>query len=122
MSRAVAIMGDMAVQTLHNRHKPSPAPPCTYVFSAIAEADKLELGVLLSDKAVYYVVKQMQQNSASPFRRMMRGAATAPRHSLQAEAGHKQGSTTLRYAKPVEARHHRQVLLAPSMWLSMQRT
>jgi integrase len=119
VARDAALAGDYALEALsawHTRGQGSESRG--YVFCSVAKGGKLGSDAPMTSQAVYNVVKTTEQRADVPFsphdaRRtfiteaLATGAALA---DVQAQAGHKQESTTLRYAKPVDARHRRQKL------------
>lgn len=115
--RTVAIAGTLAVEALRT-WRALQGSAREYVFCAIGKGDRLGEDAPMSDQAVYLIVKQTEKHSGVLFsphdaRRTFITEALltgTPLADVQAQAGHKQESTTLKYAKPVEARHRRQRL------------
>jgi integrase len=113
-ARTAAIAGDMAIQALRV-WKSALGDERRYVFCTIGKGSRLGPDEAMSDHAVYDVVKHTEQISGIRFsphdaRRtfITEALATgAPLADIREQAGHKQESTTLRYAKPVDARHRR---------------
>lgn len=113
-ARTVSIAGDMAIQALRV-WKSALGDERRYVFCTIRKGSHLGLDEAMSDHGVYDVVKHTEQRSGIRFsphdaRRtfITEALATgAPLADMREQAGHKQESTTLRYAKSVDARHRR---------------
>lgn len=116
-ARTAAIAGELAISALKDWRQ-TIGEAREYVFCAIGKGNRLGLDEPLTDHAVYEVVKRTEQLTGVVFsphdaRRtfITEALATgAPLADVQAQAGHKQPSTTLRYAKPVDARHRRERL------------
>jgi integrase len=116
-SRTIAIAGDMAVEAL-KLWKRAMGEERVYVFCAVGKGNRLSEDSPMTDRAVYDVVKRTEKISGVKFsphdaRRTLITEALAtgaPLADVQAQAGHKNESTTLRYAKPIDARHRRERL------------
>jgi integrase len=113
-ARDVALAGDYALEALANWRN-AQGESRLYVFCSITKGSKLGDDCPMTAQAVYNVIKATERKTGVAFsphdaRRtfiteaLATGAALA---DVQAQAGHKQESTTLRYAKPVDARQRR---------------
>jgi len=116
-ARTVAIAGDSAIEALEI-WRTALGEGREYVFCAIGKGNRLGPDMAMTDHTVYEVVKRTERMSGIVFsphdarRTFITEALTtgAPLADVQAQAGHKQESTTLRYAKPVDARNRRERL------------
>jgi len=106
--RTAAIAGELALSAL-KVWKQTLGEQREYVFCAIGKGSRLGPDLPLTDHAVYEVIKRTEQLSGVRFsphdaRRTFITEALVmgtPLADVQAQAGHKQASTTLRYAQPV---------------------
>jgi integrase/recombinase XerD len=120
VARTAAIAGEAAMNALKAWQTAlfGIAGERLFVFCAIGKGSKLGPDTAMTDQAVYHVIKQTQKKSGVIFsphdarRTFITEALTtgATLADVQAQAGHKQESTTLRYAKSVDALQRRQRL------------
>lgn len=114
VERDVAIAGDLAIESLQEWHQ-TIGEEREFVFCSLAKGDKLGDDKPTDAQTVYRVIKAAEQQTEIKFsphtaRRTFITEALAngaPLADVQAQAGHKQESTTLRYARPVDARNRR---------------
>jgi integrase/recombinase XerD len=112
--RHATIAGDAAIQALHDWQRAIDSSRM-YIFCSIGKGDRLGPDTPLSDQAVYYVVKQTQKLGNVVFsphdaRRTFITEALitgTPLADVRDQVGHKQESTTLRYAQSIHARQRR---------------
>jgi len=111
--RTVAIVGEFALTAL--RSWQAKLRDRRFAFPAITVKGEIGRDAAISAQAVYRAVKHTEKMSGILFsphdtRRTHTTAALtggAPLADVQAQLGHAQGSTTLRYAKPVDAANRR---------------
>jgi len=116
-TRTIAIAGELAIEAL-KVWKRVMGEERLYVFCSVGKGNRLGEDAPMTDKTVYDVVKRTEKISGVAFsphdaRRTLITEALSTGASLadvQDQAGHKNESTTLRYAKPVDARHRRERL------------
>jgi len=110
VERDVVLAGDLAVEALRE-WRLALGEDRAYVFPSMAKGDKLGEDAPTDPQTVYRVVKSTEQQTGVPFsphtarRTFITEALTtgAPLADVQAQAGHQQAATTLRYARPVDA-------------------
>ena len=113
-ARDVAIAGNFAIQALQEWKEVSGAMR-QYVFCSMAKGDKLVDDQPTDAQTIYRVVKSTESKSGVTFtphtaRRTFISEALntgTPLSDIQAQAGHSNESTTLRYARPTQARERR---------------
>lgn len=114
-ARDVAIYGDEAIEALEDWQR-TQGKKREYVFCAINKGDRLGPDKPMTPTSVYRVVKATEKRAGvehfSPHdaRRTLITELLAngtPLADAQAQAGHSQGSTTLRYARAADARRRR---------------
>lgn len=114
-ARDVAVYGDSALDALE-AWRAAQGEGREYIFCAVNKADHLGPDEPMTATSVYRVVKQTEEQSGlkhfSPHdaRRTLITellATGTPLADAQAQAGHSQGQTTLRYAQAVDARLRR---------------
>jgi integrase len=119
VARDAALAGDYALDALRTwGTRGQDNVSRDYIFCAVAKGGKIGPDLPMTSQAVYNVVKTTEKRADVLFsphdaRRTFITEALATGASLadvQAQAGHKLESTTLRYAKPVDARQRRQKL------------
>ena len=115
-ARDVAIYGDDAVDALKEWQK-AQGYERKYVFCAVNKGDNLGPDEPMTPTSVYRVVKETEQRadldhfSPHDARRTLITellASGTPLADAQAQAGHSQGQTTLRYAQAADARRRRE--------------
>lgn len=112
--RDVAIAGDFAIQALQE-WKQACGDDRQYVFCSMAVGDKFGDDKPTDAQTIYRVVKKTEAESGIIFsphtaRRTFISEALntgTPLSDIQAQAGHANESTTLRYARPAQARERR---------------
>jgi integrase len=114
-ARDVAVYGDAALEALE-AWKTAQGEGREYIFCAVNKADHLGPDDPMTSTSVYRVVKQtealanLKHFSPHDARRTLITellATGTPLADAQAQAGHSQGQTTLRYAQAVDARQRR---------------
>lgn len=114
-ARDVAVYGDAALDALE-AWKMAQGEGREYIFCAVNKADHLGPDDPMTSTSVYRVVKQtealanLKHFSPHDARRTLITellATGTPLADAQAQAGHSQGQTTLRYAQAVDARQRR---------------
>jgi integrase/recombinase XerD len=115
-ARDVAVYGDDAIDALID-WKAAQRQKRTFVFCTVNKGDNLGSDEPMTPTSIYRVVKQTEQRAEidhfSPHdaRRTLITellASGTPLADAQAQAGHSQGSTTLRYAQAADARRRRE--------------
>ncbi len=117
VERDAAIAGETALAALRDWQTVLGADRM-YVFPSLLKGDKIGTDEPTDDQTVYRVVKATEKQSSVKFsphtarRTFITEALTnhTPLADVQAQAGHKQEATTLRYARPVEAKARRSLL------------
>jgi integrase len=110
VERDVVLAGEWAVEALRD-WRLALGEDREYVFPSMAKGDKLGADAPTDAQTVYRVVKATEQATGIEFsphtarRTFITEALTtgAPLADVQAQAGHQQAATTLRYARPVDA-------------------
>ncbi|HLY26189.1 MAG TPA: site-specific integrase [Aggregatilineales bacterium] len=116
-SRDVALAGDLAVEALRVWQQ-AQGTDREFVFCPLLKGDRLGPDKPIITQAVYQVVQATAEQAGIVFsphdarRTLITEALTTgtPLADVQAQAGHRQESTTLRYARPVAAKQRRERL------------